>query len=231
MTGSKPERRWKDGHGYGKTHFGFAIKKYGWDAFDHVILLDNLSKKEAQQAEIRLIALYQTNNREKGFNCTIGGDGARGHKASPETIEKLRKSHLGIKASPESNRKRSESLLRYYQTHEHPKFSEVHMRRFQEGRRNAPREHYSHPCSDEKKQKLREANLGKKASTATKLKMREKANKRSVIAYDENGVVVAMFVSCRDASRWLGTGNCSHMTECCQGKRKSYKQLKWKYNE
>ena len=82
------KNRWRNGSGYSKNQSVFynAIQKYGWDNFEHIIWADKLSQKEAQEWEIRLIAVFKTNcrkynNPELGYNMTDGGEGAsgRGH--------------------------------------------------------------------------------------------------------------------------------------------------------
>lgn len=74
ITCNKPEVRWgKNGIGYKRQLFWNAIQKYGWDNFAHEILFENLSESQAYQKEIELIALYDSTNREKGYNVALGG--------------------------------------------------------------------------------------------------------------------------------------------------------------
>ena len=230
-TGSDPEVRWKKGWGYYKSRFGRAIKKYGWDAFDHQILKDNLTIEEAKQEEIRLIALYDTTKYDSGFNITMGGESRSGYRPDPQALEKMRLAHMGKRASDETKKKRSASLKKYYSAHGALMRSEEHMRKLQEGRRAAPPWRFSHPCSEEKKSKLRIANLGKKASADTRKKMKESAEKRPVIAFDLYGNIVAIYPGCRAAAEILGISASGHIVECCQGKRKTCNNLKWKYYE
>ena len=53
-------RRWNtDGSGYKtNTHFWNAIQKYGWDNFNHVVLIEDLSLEEANLIEEELIKKY-----------------------------------------------------------------------------------------------------------------------------------------------------------------------------
>lgn len=38
ITSRDPHKRWKNGRGYSyNRHFYSAIKKYGWESFDHVV--------------------------------------------------------------------------------------------------------------------------------------------------------------------------------------------------
>ena len=82
ITCQKLKNRWNNGKGYSnKTQpaFAAAIKKYGWDNFEHIILFENLSANEAKQKEIELIAYYHTyigDNPCMGYNMTRGGQGS-----------------------------------------------------------------------------------------------------------------------------------------------------------
>lgn len=91
--------RWKSGGcGYNKqTVFANAIKKYGWENFEHIVLESNLSKEQANIAEMKYIMLYDA--FENGYNMTKGGDGGGfiGHHHTKELREKLSKSHSGSK--------------------------------------------------------------------------------------------------------------------------------------
>ena len=75
ITHLKPEKRWgKKGNNYDKsTVFYKAIKKYGWDNFEHKILFHNCSENLAKILEKAYIAYYKKLNLS--YNMTIGGDG------------------------------------------------------------------------------------------------------------------------------------------------------------
>jgi hypothetical protein len=70
------KRRWgSNGCGYkDNEYFWKAIKKYGWDNFQHEILFEGLTEVESKQKEIELIAFYDTTNKSNGYNITPGGD-------------------------------------------------------------------------------------------------------------------------------------------------------------
>lgn len=70
------DKRWGHGLGYKKqSRFYNAILKYGWDeGFDHVILAVDLTEECAKDIERLLIAVFNTQNREFGYNLTAGGD-------------------------------------------------------------------------------------------------------------------------------------------------------------
>lgn len=67
--------RWNYGNGYiQNTYFYNAIKKYGWDGFEHMVLFINLTKEEACKKEIELIKQYKTQDRKYGYNHSSGGE-------------------------------------------------------------------------------------------------------------------------------------------------------------
>lgn len=81
MTKRKPEHRWGlEGHGYVECpYFWNAIQKWGWDNFEHEIIADKLTRKEAIDMEIELIAKMQTTNPEFGYNTSRWGDSPDPH--------------------------------------------------------------------------------------------------------------------------------------------------------
>ena len=94
QTCQKLERRWREGEGYSHcSYFYHAIKKYGWNNFEHIILMDNLSLEEANKNEERLIKLFDTTNPDKGYNLEYGGTN-KTH--SEETKQKISNSLKGL---------------------------------------------------------------------------------------------------------------------------------------
>lgn len=76
ITSQNPERRWRaDGSGYRQNpHFMNAIKKYGWENFNHKILYSGLTKEEACELEKTLIERYGTSKCCLGYNRSLGGE-------------------------------------------------------------------------------------------------------------------------------------------------------------
>lgn len=96
ITSQEPKKRWLNGLGYAKhLHFGKAIEKYGWDNFEHIILCKNLSEKSAKELEIAIIAYLETQNPNKGYNITNGGDGVLGLKHTDESKIKMSNAKSG----------------------------------------------------------------------------------------------------------------------------------------
>lgn len=93
ITQQKPTDRWKNGRGYNKGQlFSKAIAKYGWDNIKHEILFQNLSKEDACEKEIEMIAKYHSNISENGYNVLEGGI------CSPPSAEARKKSSEVMKA-------------------------------------------------------------------------------------------------------------------------------------
>lgn len=114
-------KRWRNGLGYYRNEYFYnAIKKYGWDNFEHIILAENLSLNEAELMEINLISEHKTTDRNFGYNHAEGGKVNRGYKLSNETRKKLSESHIGIHyirkpLSKEHNAKLQDGRKRYYE--------------------------------------------------------------------------------------------------------------------
>lgn len=75
ITQQKVEKRWQKGYGYSEQpYFYNAIKKYGWNGFEHEILFENLTEEEAKSKEQELIKKYKSNDRNYGYNLSKGGE-------------------------------------------------------------------------------------------------------------------------------------------------------------
>ena len=71
ITRSNPTTRWgTDGRGYKGQPFYKYILKYGWDNFDHEVVRDNLTEKEAIELEEDLIRDYDSLMGHNGFNVS-----------------------------------------------------------------------------------------------------------------------------------------------------------------
>lgn len=97
ITCRETKKRWgKNGIYYKcQPYFYNAILKYGWENIEHTILYQNLSKEEAKEKEVELISQYDSTNRDKGYNLSIGGEGHSGYSPTKETRQKMSDSHKG----------------------------------------------------------------------------------------------------------------------------------------
>lgn len=89
ITKQNPRARWQNGKGYiANARFMNAINKYGWDSFEHEIVVSGLSKCEAEEIEIELIAFYDSANPEFGYNIALGGSA---NEFTNDTKQKIRR--------------------------------------------------------------------------------------------------------------------------------------------
>ena len=74
QTCLNPNDRWRKGRGYKHCpRFYEAIQKHGWDAFDHLILHEGLTKEQADSYEQYYIERYNSGNEQYGYNCRGSG--------------------------------------------------------------------------------------------------------------------------------------------------------------
>lgn len=200
-----------------KSKIAKAINKWGWESFEVTVLIDNVKTlEELNRLEIYYIGLYDSYNN--GYNSTLGGEGQVGRKATPETLKKLRESHLGQKpwnkgvpATIEARRKMSVSKKKLV-GEKHPK--------------------YGTHISEEHKEKLRQnakinPNYGmkgkkQKPETIEKIRLSNKKRWKQVYCNELN----MYFENASSASKYIAKlcnikSTPSNITACCTGKRKS----------
>lgn len=162
--------RWENGKGYKRhPYFYNAILKYGWDNISHEILIDGLSKEQAELEEKRLISEYKSSDSRYGYNMTFGGES--GLKITDDVKEKISKKlieyykdenvrlncslkHIGKKHSDETKKKMSDShkLL----------ITDEYRKNLSESKAGKKIQNYkSHPQSDESKKKISDSKRGK----------------------------------------------------------------------
>ena len=225
ITGQNPNHRWlSDGRGYlNNEHFYRAISKYGWNNFKHEILFDGLTKEEACKKEIELIAIYQSNNPDYGYNLSSGGEHSgegihrprseeakkkqsiamTGRKATAETKEKMRLASIG-KRHPHGSTK----------GHHQPPHSEEWKKKMSERFKGEANPNYGKAMSGEQKAKI---------SANTK-------NKKPIIQYSLQGDVLKQYPSAKQAERETGIFN-GNIIACCKGKKPTMGGFKWRYAE
>ena len=99
ITKQKIKDRWGNGRGYDScTKFKNAIKKYGWESFEHLIIKENVSKEDACFMEKELIKKYHTQDSKRGYNINNGGitsEVPKGGHLSEEQKKKISTSKKG----------------------------------------------------------------------------------------------------------------------------------------
>lgn len=125
ITCQKLEERWRNGNGYlvknknNEFHqplMARAIQKYGWSNIKHEVIYTELTKKEAEEKEQKLISQHKSNNVNYGYNIENGGNSIGKH------TEVVRKKI--------SENKKGKKL---------PPFSEEHKRKIGESKKNKKR--------------------------------------------------------------------------------------------
>ena len=158
ITGKKPEYRWKNGNGYkDNAHFDNAIKKYGWENTKHEIVANGLTKEQACDLEIELIAKYHATDQRKGYNISAGGEcSGAGVHPSAETRRKISEAKKGANHP-------------YYGKH----LAAEHRRKISESEKGVNNPFYGKHHSAETRRKISEANKGKHYSAETLREMSE----------------------------------------------------------
>lgn len=257
ITSQKVKHRWNNGNGYcNNIYFTRAVKKYGWENFNHEILFTGLSKKEAGRIEQYLIEKYDC-IMPKGYNKSKGGDyGALGIHHSEETKkkisealsgknhylygkhrskktkEKLRQAHLGKRLSEETKRKIGESSKGRKHTKEDlKKMSEwqIGKKLSEETKRKISESHKGKRLSEETRRKISESNKGKHLSPETRKKISESHKGKTVkaIICIETGT---LYSSVTEAAKSIGIAK-SNISAAARGLQKTSGGYHWKYVE
>lgn len=160
-NGNKYLRKNKDGK-YAHPAFAYALKKYtDWNLdWKHEVVANNLTRSEAEELEVYLIALHKTNclrynNPSYGYNMTDGGEGNLGRPLSDETKQKIRMAHIGKKASEDTRKKLSDA-------HKGKVVSEVTRQKLSKALSGENHYLYGKHLSEETKKKLSDALSGEK---------------------------------------------------------------------
>lgn len=206
ITTRNPITRWGNGGtGYkSNQHFWSAIQKYGWDeGFSHKILFDGLSESEAREIEEILITDYETHDPEHGYNNTFGGELERPNE---ETRRKMSEAQKGKTLNEETRRKISENNA---------------MKRPEVRRKNSEVQKGKH-LSEEHRRKISANHADMSGENNTMSRPVEAIN-------PETGLRAHCFDSVGSAGR-AGFRR-SHISECCNGKRKTHKGYIWRFVE
>lgn len=201
ITKQIPESRWGvDGVNYkGSPYFYSAIQKYGWDNFEHEIIFSGLTKTDACNKEIELIAQFNTQNKQYGYNILEGGIAPTIPLEVRKVMsEKMRGNKNGLRhaCSEEKKRKISESQKGRKLTEEHKKKLSV-----------AKKGSHHKPPSDETRKKISDS------------------HKKKQVYCTETDTVYESIQSCAKELELESTAVCA----CCKGKHKSTHGYHLKY--
>ena len=202
LTGRKPQNRWgARGKNYKTQPFYYAVRKYGWDNIEHIILSTVDSKEEARELEKQYIAEYNATNPEYGYNFCTGGevnDARRGKPPSEEARQKQR-----IAMTGENNPNYGKPL------------SEWHKQRLREF-------HTGRKMSEDAKRKIAEKEFGAKNHNAKGVLQFDRAG-AFVREWACMGDAAEALCGRRKSS--------CNIASCCNGKIPSAYGFIWKYKE
>lgn len=254
QTCQKPKRRWDNGNGYRRcTLFYRAIKKYGWDGFEHEVIAINLTKEEANNFEKLLIDKLDTTNPSNGYNSTSGGDSpvfsedakqkmseSAKNRVTDEWREYIRKINTGRKLSDETKRKLSDANKGKHIGKNNNMYGKHHT---EEAKRKIGESSKKENLSEERLNKYRARTgdknpfYGKKHTEETKRKISEnhdyKIGKdhhmaRSIAQYDKVGNLIKTFDCIKQAAEEIGVTP-SSICSCLKGRNYTCKGFIWKY--
>lgn len=215
ITSRKPELRWQNGTAYKRNpHFNAAIKKYGWDNFEHKIFHNNLSYKDACKYEQKYIKELNLKNNQYGYNMTDGGEGISGFSFTKEQREKMKINNRG------------ENNPMYGRTGAlHPMY----------GKCGETNPNFGRKATDVQRKHISDGRKGIKFSEEHLQHMKESAKRgkdspvsKSVNMYDKKGVLIQTFDTATDGANYVGA-NVSNIIKCCKHKIKSSKGYIWEY--
>lgn len=77
-----------------KYYFGRALRKYGWDNFERIRLVDDVPEDKLPELEKKYIKLHNSKNPAFGYNLTEGGEGMSGYEFTTEQRQAMSQSHI-----------------------------------------------------------------------------------------------------------------------------------------
>ena len=125
ITNNKTKRWYGKGkHCDGCPYFFAAIQKYGWDNFEHNVLIYDLTREEASRLEKHYIEIFKTCDKAFGYNLAEGGVNAPtmlGKHHSEETRQKMREKALGRTIPDEQRQSHSKWMSENFIGNRNPK--------------------------------------------------------------------------------------------------------------
>lgn len=201
ITSQIPEVRWQRGGGYREnTIFFRAIKKYGWDNFEHNILYEGLSNREALEIESTLIKKYKSLG--VSYNISDGYEELGISKRIPIIVYDTGGNYVGAYIS-------------------------IHKASIELG---IPETNITMALSNKYNitQAKGYVFLKEGDNILDKVNKRHSSARRPVIQLTKNGQILAEFDSVSDAANSLGCGTGS-ISNCLKGRYKTAAGYKWRY--
>lgn len=246
QTVNRIEKRKVDHYSNARMHkfkvpFHNAIRKYGEECFKWEAIDKALDKEELNKKEKYWISFYDSNNRNKGYNATIGGDafGGKGEENFWHGKERTEENKTKIsEALKETRRKKGNPRDRaVIQLSTNGEFiAEYPSSKKAEELLNMEYQKVINACCRGKQVSahgylwIYKDSYTKESVDilVEKHKDRKGGVDKSVIALDLNGVFVKEYSSIEEAVAEVG-GSGSNVTACCRGRQKTCKGYIWIY--
>lgn len=215
ITSIGSANRWRaDGSGYKKQQlFWRAIRKYGWDNFEHIILFENISENNAKKLEYIFIKIFNTTNPIYGYNVSLGGSsstkGLYNNKKMSVPVYQYLLNGMFLKKYPSSMEAERQTGIPSSNTISCCKGKHMYTKEFRWSYDYCDRL----PYFDKKVYKY---------ETATK------KQQKKVYQYNLNGKFIKEYISLSSAAK--ENGLCfKSISDCCRGRIKQYKNFIWRY--
>ena len=106
-----------------------ALRKYNMEDTLELVEIDTAdNKEELDEKEIGYILMYNSLDKEYGYNGTIGGEGTKGYSFTEEQRKNVSKSQLHRFENPEARQKNSESQKKRFENPEEREKSSIRMK-------------------------------------------------------------------------------------------------------
>lgn len=203
--------------GFGNEYINNAFNKYGWDNFEFSIIDTATTLEDLNEKEIRYILQYKSNQKEFGYNIESGGK-----NSIPETstIEKMSKSHIGIKQTDNWISKRifkagTLDAKKYgkRKTEEEKKYLSIKSPKYWEGKNR----------TEETKKKISQTKKDKGFSKLQKEVLCKKVYKINIL----NNKIIKEYESTSDAANYEKVNQSTISRRCNQNK--IINNIKWSY--
>ena len=228
------KKRWKNGKGYFKktnTHFGNAIKKYGWDNFEHIILVDGIESLEVANA-LERYWIKQFNSVCNGYNVSSGGSLGSPWDGKTEEEKDIYKNKISATLSGSNHPNYGKELKQ--ETKNKISIKVTGEKNGMYGKKGEQNPWYGNCHMDETKKILSEKKKGEKnpwynkhLTEEHKEKIKKGQNCKSIIGINENSGVIVFFDTIQDSKKMNFSP--THVVACCKGKNKTHKGYDWYY--
>lgn len=154
-------------------YFCRAIRKYGANSFE-LSILETIPDEELNVAERKWIAELRTSDHKIGYNSTEGGEGFSTGDLNPSRLNPRRGPDNWCYGKPkpiEVREKISKSLMGLLVGEKNPFFGKTHTEETKKHIGDIQRGQKRGPCSEQKKQKISEAQKGRTLTEEHKVKL------------------------------------------------------------